>query len=160
MNLLIEKLIEGYRTSYGVRSTTLRLANVYGPRQWESGIIPSTILRVLRGNAPHISGDGKETLDFVFVDDVAGAFIKAGATEKEGIFNVGTTTEITLTDTVELIARELDWKGGIEYEPWDERKGARSSLDRSKIQKEFGWEPVTPFQSGIKKTVEWFRDKS
>src|SRR3989344_1706057 len=89
----------------GVLFVILRLANVYGPYQWETGIIPHTIINFLNGNKPVISGDGSQTRDFIYVDDVVKVAILA--MDKTGIYNIGSGEEHSIKEITELIKKEL-----------------------------------------------------
>jgi len=160
--LSVEKYLYFYYKSFGLKFVVLRLANVYGPRQnpkGEAGVVAIFLNKMLMGQEPIINGDGLQTRDFIFVDDVVDASILAFEKDEIGIFNLGTSIETNVI-TIFLKLKELlglDCKEihGLEA-PGESR---RSCLDFSKIQRVFNWSPKYNFESGLKKTVEWFKDQ-
>ena len=100
-NLIIEKYIEIYCKNYNLDFTIARLSNVYGPGQWESGIIPSIIIKILKNESPVIYGTGKQTRDFIYIDDAVEALIMLAEKSKNGIYNIGTGKEISLNKVFE-----------------------------------------------------------
>lgn len=154
--LAIEKYLYFYYQTYGISFVALRYANVYGPRQnahGEAGVIAIMTNKLLCGGIPTIYGDGKQTRDYVYVDDVIQCNIEALRCETTGICNVGTGLE---TD-VNKLAKELIGLTNADISPKHapERSGEqqRSCLKPGKLQKL----PPTPLSEGLKKTVEWFQ---
>jgi len=158
-NLILEKLLDEYYKKYKLSFIILRLSNVYGPRQWESGVVPSFIRQILENRSPIISGDGTQTRDFIYIDDAISALLIAGETKKTGIFNVGSGQEISLNQLAKEIARILN----IEIKPsycFSEEKVQRSALDWSKAKKELDWKPKISLVQGLKKTIDWYEKHS
>ena len=121
-----------YREIHGLEYTVLALANVYGPRQdphGEAGVIAIFGGALLAGKQPTIYGDGKQTRDYVFVDDVVDAFVRA--TEKGGglLMNIGTGVETSVVELFEVMARLTGFRDEARFAP--ERPGEllRSALD-------------------------------
>jgi UDP-glucose 4-epimerase len=156
-NLIIEKYIELYYKKYGLNYIILRLSNVYGPRQWESGIIPSLITNLLRKRKPIIYGDGKQTRDFIYVSDVIRACLIATKTKKRGIYNVGSSREVSLNKVFGIIKKILN----LEIEPNHSKlvgeELRRSTLNIKKIKKELHWQPKTGLKEGLIKTIDWLK---
>ena len=149
-----------YREIHGLEYTTLALANVYGPRQdplGEAGVIAMWAGRLLAGERPTIYGDGEQTRDFVFVDDVVDAFVRA--VEKGGglLVNIGTGEETTVQTLFDTMARLTGYRDPAQYAP--ERPGElrRSSLDPGRAGIHLGWKPWTPLEEGLRRTLDWFR---
>ncbi|MCP6726804.1 MAG: GDP-mannose 4,6-dehydratase [Patescibacteria group bacterium] len=160
MNLALERLLQDYAETYNLPYIILRLSNVYGPRQWESGIIPSVATKMLQGQQPIIHGDGTTTRDFIFISDVLEALRLAADSGKTGIFNVGSSQETSMTEVFKIIAQRLSWKGDPIYEESSDAGVSRNALDRSKIQEELGWKPQVSFEQGIQQTIQALQEKN
>ena len=149
-----------YREIHGLEYTVLALANVYGPRQdphGEAGVVAIFSGALLSGKRPMIYGDGKATRDYVFVDDVADAFVRA--TEKGGglLMNIGTGIETSVVDLYDLMARLTGFEEEARFGP--ERPGEllRSALDPGRAAIHLGWKPWTSLEDGLERTLEWHR---
>ena len=143
----------------GFERVILRYANVYGPRQdplGEAGVIAIFIGKILKGERPIIYGDGTQTRDYIFVEDVVRANLLA-LTGKEGTYNIGTGIETSVNKLVEILSEVF----GTNIEPIyaDERPGEvkRISLDGTLAKEMLGFVPQYSLYDGIKKTVEWFK---
>ncbi|NOY77130.1 MAG: SDR family oxidoreductase [Calditrichaeota bacterium] len=159
--LTVEKYLYFYKLTYGLQHVILRYANVYGPRQnphGEAGVVAIFIEKMLLGEQPIINGDGTQTRDFVFVDDVVRANLLALDYPESDVFNVGTAIE---TD-VNTIFRELNTIIGKNipetHGPAKEGEQQRSVIDYSKTKKLLGWEPKVSLQEGLRKTVDYFKN--
>lgn len=161
--LAIEKYLNYYFKNFNLSYTALRLGNVYGPRQnskGEAGVIAIFCDKIFTGKQPIIYGDGKQTRDFVYVDDVITANILSLKKNKIGVFNIGTGIENDI-NTIFLMLKKLTNSSCREIHgvaKSGEQK--RSCLDYSKAKKEFGWCPKYNLDEGLKETVEWFRNKN
>jgi UDP-glucose 4-epimerase len=142
---------------YGLSGVSLRLGNVYGPRQdplGEAGVIAIFCGRLRAGERPIVYGDGRQTRDYIYVGDVVSAALAAAASEARGAINVGTGVE---TDVLELAAR-LGELGGVEFdpEPAPARTGEvqRISIDPSRAERELDWRPQTGLSEGLRLTLD------
>ena len=160
--LLGEKYLHFYQEAYGVDAVALRYANVYGPRQnphGEAGVVAIFATKLLKGEIPVINGDGLQTRDYVFVEDVVQANLLALQPGVRGIYNVGTGVE---TDVV-AIYRHLAAAAGVNAEaqhgPAKPGEQRRSVISYAKIQNQLGWTPKFSLAEGLKKTVEYFRSR-
>lgn len=149
-----------YREVHGLEYTILALANVYGPRQdphGEAGVIAIFAAKLLDGERPTIFGDGEQTRDYVYVDDVADAFTRAG--EKAGglTVNVGTGVETSVQHLYDLMARSLGFEEPARYAPPRAGELRRSALDPGRAAIHLGWKPWTALEDGTQRTLEWFR---
>ena len=149
-----------YRELHSLEFSALALANVYGPRQdphGEAGVVAIFGERLLRGQPVTIFGDGEQTRDFVYVDDVVDAFVR-GATRGGGLVcNIGTGTE---TSVNELYAEMVD-QAGLEataaYAPLRQGELLRSSLDPGRAAIHLGWKPWTSLATGTAAVLEFIR---
>ncbi len=147
--------------NYGMRYAALRYANVYGPRQslkGEAGVISFFIRKLLAREVPVIFGDGEQTRDFVYVDDVVEANIRAMRTSAHGPFNIGTGIETSLHDVAELIRKELNTDIECDHGPAVVGEERNSSLDCTAANMAFKWRPKVNINKGIARTVAWFRN--
>lgn len=158
-----EKYIHYYSKNFGLRYISLRYSNVYGPRQnpeGEAGVVAIFIGRLLKGKEPVINGDGEQTRDYVYVDDVVEANISATRSETEGPFNIGTGIETSVNKILSNLIdiTKVDIKG-IHGPP---KKGEQriSVLDCSKAIKSLGWKPKVTLEDGLRRTVLYFKKTS
>ncbi len=155
----VEHYLEVYRKIYGLKYTSLRLSNVYGPRQnpkGEGGVIAIFVYYLLNGKKPPIYGNGEQTRDFVFVNDVVDS-ITASMKKGDGDFlNISTAKEVSINSLFELVKKCTNSKLTAEKLPSRPGDIKRSVLSNKKAQKILGWSPKTSLDQGIKKTVEWY----
>jgi UDP-glucose 4-epimerase len=157
-----ENYLTFYRDAHGLDWTALALANVYGPRQnplGEAGVISVFAEKMLLNEQPAIFGDGEQTRDYVFVDDVVHAFALASEKGSGGLFNIGTGIETSVNRIFELVASSSRYKGQAEYLPAKEGEVLRSSLDASLAGEKLGWKPWTHLEDGIAETVASLREE-
>lgn len=150
----------GYFATMGLKCASLRLANVYGPRQdphGEAGVVAIFTEKMLAGRTPTINGTGKQTRDYVYVDDVVDAFIAALTRELHGPFNVGTGIETDVNRLYELLAAETGFTGQPVHGPAKEGEQMRSVVSAERLAAASEWDVSTPLDVGLKRTVEWFR---
>lgn len=149
-----------YGRTYGLQWTSLRYANVYGPRQdpfGEAGVVAIFTLKLLQNEQPVINGTGKQTRDYVAIDDVVEAnmtVLNSGLTET---FNVGTGRETSVNQLFRMLAESMGSPIKERYGP--ERRGEqlRSCLDATKLARASEWEARTSLPDGLKRTVDYFR---
>jgi UDP-glucose 4-epimerase len=151
-----------YHAVHRLPYVALRYANVYGPRQdphGEAGVVAIFCEKLLRGEPPRINGDGRQTRDYVFIEDLVRANLKALDSAYVGPMNVGTGRE---TDVVTLAAELVALSG----KPLAPVHGAakvgeqrRSVIDPSLAKRELDWEPRVPLEEGLRRTYEWFRTR-
>lgn len=140
----------------------LRYSNVYGPRQnahGESGVIAIFLEMIGEGKQLVINGDGTHTRDYVYVADVVKANVLALESDFVGELNIGTQTETSTNQVFDKLVTELGLDLQKEYGPERIGEQVTSALDCSKAKEILGWEPTVNFDGGVKKTVEWFKNK-
>lgn len=150
-----------YRRLYGLSSVSLRLGNVYGPRQdplGEAGVIAIFCGQLLAGERPKVYGDGAQTRDYIYVDDVVAAILAAAEGDATGPLNVGTGRE---TDVLGLVDSLGELGDSEEFEPElaPARTGEvqRISIDPSRAERDLGWRPATSLQDGLRMTLASMR---
>ncbi len=146
---------------YGIDAVSLRYGNVYGPRQdprGEAGVAAIFTERLLRGDPPLIFGDGKQTRDYVYVEDVARANVAALA-GGSGAYNIGTGREVSVLELLDAIRHAAG--SSMVPQHVEERAGEvrHIALDCSRAAGELGWRPGVDMEAGIEKTVAWHRKK-
>ena len=155
-----------YNNVFGIRACSLRLTNVYGPRQLikhnRQGFIAWFIRLALEDREIHIYGDGSQLRDFVYVDDAADAFLRAGASDvcNGQVFNVGGLEPIAHRALVELLT-SVAGSGRYRLVDWPAEKKAIDIgdfyADSSLIAHTLGWRPVTTLRDGLKRTLDFYR---
>ncbi len=164
----ISKLCGEHYLSYfqrvsGIPVVSLRYANVYGPRQdpdGEAGVIAIFIQKMLNNEQPIIHGNGRQTRDFVFVDDVAEANLAAMGQDAHGVYNVGTGAETSVNELFRMLAGLTASSVKEVHGPAKVGEQIRSVVDPSRIKQELGWEVKVDLAEGLKQTVEFFQGKS
>lgn len=157
--LSVEYYLNYYNQVFGLNFIALRYANVYGPRQnphGEAGVVAIFVNKLLKGEKPVINGDGKNTRDYVFVQDVVYANILAMKANLTGYYNIGTGVETNVNQIFLKIQQALKSKIKPKHGPAKTGEQRRSSLDARKAAIELDWIPEVDLSLGIKKTVDWF----
>lgn len=158
----IEQYLAFYQQEFGMRSVSLRYANVFGPRQdpkGEAGVVAIFAERFLKGRPLIINGSGSQTRDYVYVDDVVRANITAMKHAVTGEVNIGTGIETSVNELTKVMAREYGSRMTITHGPAITGEVRRSALRCVKATKEFGWRPRASLREGIRKTFVWARNE-
>ena len=149
-----------YRQVHGLEYTVLALANVYGPRQdphGEAGVVAIYSGKLLNHERPTIFGDGSQTRDFVYVDDVVDAFVRG--VEKGGglLLNIGTGVETSVQHLFDTMAKLTGFREPAQYAPPRPGELQRSALDPGRAAIHLGWKPFTALEEGLARTLEHFK---
>lgn len=163
----ISKLCGEHYLSYfqrmsGLQVVSLRYANVYGPRQdpeGEAGVVAIFIQKLLNNQQPVINGNGRQTRDFVFVEDVAEANLAAMGQESQGVYNVGTGTETSINELFRMLAELTGSTLKEVHGPAKAGEQMRSVIDPSKIRQELGWDVKVELADGLARTIAYFRER-
>jgi UDP-glucose 4-epimerase len=160
--LCAEKYLQLYHFLHGMEHVTLRVSNPFGPYQnpWRrQGLIATTLMKMISGEPIEIWGDGSVTRDYVYIADVAKAFVKAACYNgPQQIFNVGSGVGLTVNEVVERTARALKITKPIIF-----YKSARpvdvpvNILDIALASQELQWQPCTDWAAAIGATIAWMR---
>ncbi len=161
--LALEKYLYFYEQTHGISYVALRFGNVYGPRQnphGEAGVVAIFAERLLDGKQPVIYGHGEQTRDYVYVGDVVRAILAGLDHDGSETVNVGTGRETSVNRLFQVIN---DLTGGHAEEIHAEAKPGeqqRSVLDVSHAERLFGWQPNVELETGLGRTVDWFRERN
>ena len=162
---------EYYMTSfyrcYGLETVCLRYFNVFGPRQDPtspySGVLAKFITQMLRGEQPTIFGDGTQSRDFTFVENVVAANLLAcqaeGSSVAGKVFNVATGRRTDLYQTFLLLKKLIGYSGDVKYGPQRAGDVAHSLADISLAGQYLGYEPKVDFEEGLSRTIAWYRSR-
>jgi UDP-glucose 4-epimerase len=157
--LAVEKYLAFYEDVHGLSYTALRYANVYGPRQdphGEAGVVAIFGQRLLAREPAIINGDGEQTRDFVYVEDVVRANVLAVTTDLRGIYNVGTGIETSVNALYAHLAKHSGATDAPRHGPPKAGEQRRSVLDSRKLQAATTWTPTIPIDEGLRRTVAYF----
>ncbi len=156
-----EVYLNMFRNLYDLDCSHIAPANVYGPRQdphGEAGVVAIFAKALLSGKPTKIFGDGSDTRDYVFVDDVVDAFVRAGGDAGSGQrFNVGTGVETSTRELHTAVAAAVGAPDEPEFHPPRLGDLRRSRLDNGRARAVLGWAPKVDFADGVARTVEYFR---
>jgi UDP-glucose 4-epimerase len=167
--LSVEHYLAYYGRIHGLDTVVLRFGNVYGPRQdphGEAGVVAIFCSRLLEGRPLTVYGDGTQTRDYIYVGDVASAFMSAALASLPAperldarAFNVGTGVETSVIDLAQALRRAAGTTASIEYAPKRAGELARSVLAPEKAAEELGWRATMPLERGVAETYAWFASK-
>lgn len=150
-----------FSSAYNLPTVCLRYFNVFGPRQDPfseyAAVIPKFITRILNDQPPLIYGDGKQSRDFTFVQDVVQANIHAMERDTEGIFNIAYGERHTLNELASTIMELTAKRMAPVYEPVRQGDILHSLADITAARSQLGYSPEYTFKSGLEETVSWFR---
>lgn len=155
-----EYYCQSYARLYGLECTILRYGIPYGPRARDGAVIPIFVSKALRGEPLTIAGDGSQFRRFVYVEDLAeGNALALKSVAKNKIYNLDGTERITIRQIAETIKEIL---GDVKIEYIAGRPGDFGGKDVSseRAKRELGWEPNTPFEEGLRRYIEWFKDRA
>jgi len=148
---------------YGVEAVALRYFNIFGPRQdphsQYTGVLSKFITAYIKGTTPTIFGDGEQSRDFTYIDNVVDATLRACiAPDAPGkVINVGVGGRFTLNQTIALLDQIFGKQVTPRYDPPRSGDVLHSQADISLARQVLGYEPKVPYEQGLKKTVEWYR---
>jgi len=160
-----EYYMKSFYRCYGLETVCLRYFNIFGPRQDPSspysGVLAKFITLMLKGEQPSIFGDGSQSRDFTYIDNVVSANLLAAKAPTEQVagqvFNVATGTRFDLNQTFQLLKNIVGYSGEVKYGA--ERAGdvKHSLADLSRTEKQLGYKPLVNFEEGLRRTVDWYR---
>ncbi|MCX8520770.1 MAG: dTDP-glucose 4,6-dehydratase, partial [Rhodoferax sp.] len=164
-----DHLVRAYHHTYGLPVLTTNCSNNYGPYHFPEKLIPLLIVNALAGKALPVYGDGQQIRDWLYVKDHCSALRRVLAAGTPGeTYNVGGWTEKPNLEVVHAVCAALDalrpradgkpYKAQISFVTDRPGHDRRYAIDASKIERELGWKPVETFDSGIRKTVQWYLD--
>ena len=155
--LACESYIRNLGNLHGFRYTVFRYANVYGPRQiakGEAGVVAIFTERIMAGRNPVIFGTGSHTRDYVFIDDVVEANVKAMEKGDRGTFNIGCGVETSVHEVYDAVAKAFGDRALPAESAPAVPEVEHISLDCALARRELGWEPSVEFEEGVRRTVQ------
>jgi UDP-glucose 4-epimerase len=158
----VERYLHYFNLVKGLQYTVFRYTNVYGPRQnphGEAGVVAIFCDKLLQGQNPVINGDGEQTRDYVYIDDVVRANIHALDMAGSDVFNVSTNAE-TSVNTIFRVLNEAAGSPAREvHAPSRQGEQLRSVCSYDRIRERFAWSPQVKIDQGLQSTLEWFRSR-
>lgn len=160
-----EGLLRSFHAMRGLDYVALRYFNVYGPRMDVHGVYTEVLIRWMErieaGQSPLILGDGTQTMDFVFTEDIARAnVLAASAAATDDVFNIGSGTETSLTELAQALLRAMDSDLPLEFGP---PRGVNTVTRRlagvSRAAEHLGWKTEVSLDDGLRRLVTWWRDQ-
>ena len=160
-----EQYMSCFSRCYDIETVTIRYFNVFGPQQdatsMYSGVLAKFITSMLAGERPTIFGDGEQSRDFTYIENVVNANLLACAAPAAQVsgrmFNVATGNRITLNETFRLLKELTGYKGDCNYGPERDGDIKHSLADILLAGKHFGYKPTVDFREGLTRTVAWYR---
>ena len=164
--LASELYLTSFYRCYGLETVSLRYFNIFGPRQDPtspySGVLAKFITQMLAGESPTILGDGTQSRDFTYIENVVNANLlacKAPVNEVAGqVFNVATGTRIDLNETFRVLKKLIGFSGEVKYGPERACDVKHSLADLARSERHLGYKPQVNFAEGLKRTVDWYRN--
>jgi len=165
--LASEYYMVSFSRCYGLETVSLRYFNVFGPRQDPSspysGVLAKFITQMLRGEQPTAFGDGSQSRDFTYIDNVVEANLLAAtapaANAAGRVFNIATGTRVDLNQAFLILKKLTGYSGSLKYAAEREGDIKHSLADISRAGRELGYKPTVHFEEGLRRTVEWYRER-
>ena len=158
LNEFIELMLnENSNMTYSI----LNFSNVYGPRQdpnGEAGVISIFTNKMISNSEPTVFGDGEQTRDYIYVQDVVDALISSSKIDSNLFLNIGTGIETSVNELVSVLKHTIGYDGNVIYKPKRDGELLRSVLDNSKAKKELDWEPKFSLDEGISQLIKWLKN--
>ena len=150
-----------YHREYNVDVKIIRIFNTYGPRMRidDGRVIPNFITQALQNKEITIYGDGSQTRSFCFVDDMVEGLMKMIKSKETGPKNLGNPNEMTIKEVAQTIKKLTNSKSEFTYLPMPEDDPTKRQPDISLARRLLNWEPKVDFETGLKSTIDWFREK-
>lgn len=159
-----EMYCRNFWLNYGLPTCSLRYFNVYGPRQdpnsQYAAVIPRFMSRLMNDEDPEINGDGTQSRDFTYVDDVVDANIQAMLSSAQGVFNISGGTQVNLLELLDEMGRLLGKRPRPRFVAKRPGDVMHSLADISRAKQAFGYSPKIDLETGLKRTIEWFEAPS
>lgn len=159
--LSVERYIQFFHQIHGLEYTIFRPSNAYGPRQkvkGEGGVIAIFAKNMIQNKPAYINGTGKQTRDFIYVDDIVSACVKSLKLKKSKIYNISTQKETDINYIFDKINKLAGSETDKVSAPAPDGEQYRSVLKNLRAKRELKWKPKIKIDEGLEKTVNWFRE--
>ena len=159
----VEALCSAFAASYGLECTSLRFSNVYGPMSFHKGSVVATYMRRILDRKPLVVyGDGNQTRDYIFVDDLCEGIVSAMRARRPGTFQLGSGVGTSLGRLIEEISTVVgpELEPRVHYEPFRTGEVRHTWADIRKARENLGWTPRTPLSEGLALTWAWFSNRA
>lgn len=158
----LELYLEHYFAVFGIPYVALRFSNVYGPRQrmmgtGEGGVVAVFAQMLLQNKAPFMTWRGKQTRDYVYVEDAARAAIAALKSDYVGVVNISTCEEVSVHRIFDVLSKLTGFNGRPAYKPAVAGEKKRTCMDNRLARRKLGWAPRVSLEDGLSKTVQFHR---
>lgn len=163
VKLAIEKYMQLAQHQHGIAISILRIANPYGPGQDPhrgQGVINAFLSRIAQGDDLHVWGDGSVVRDYLYVDDVGRAALKAAESDNSGVYNIATMQGHSLNDVIDLLYAVTNSKVEVSYDDARAFDVPTSILHAGRARDELGWQAQTSLEAGIRQTWQWMQQYS
>lgn len=158
--LAVEKYLNSYFKIHGISFASMRYGNVYGPRQnpnGEAGAVAIFASKMLKGTQPFIHGDGRQTKDYIFIDDAVDATLQLSKKNINGFFNVAGGKEASVLEIFNKLKKLTGSKVKARHIAFPKSGFSRGSLSIKKVHKIIKWQPKYNLDKGLSLTVDWFK---
>jgi dTDP-glucose 4,6-dehydratase len=157
-----EALTMAYRRYHHVNTGIVRIFNTAGPRLRinDGRAIPTFIKQALKNEPITVAGDGSQTRSIQYVDDLVEGVVRMAASDHSGPINIGTPHEVSMLELAETIRDLCESTSEIQFIPRPEDDPTVRQPDITLAREVLGWEPVVPFEEGLKRTIAWFREQT
>jgi dTDP-glucose 4,6-dehydratase len=155
-----EAVTVAYRRYYNVDTRIVRIFNTYGPRMQirDGRVIPNFMWQALRGEGLTVYGDGSQTRSFCYVSDEIEGILRLSRSEEHGPVNIGNPTEFTILECARKVIQISGSKSEIRFEPLPQDDPRQRRPDISKAKRLLGWEPKVDLETGLRRSLEYFRE--
>ena len=151
-------MCQSYLESFGLPITVIRSSALFGPNSRLQQVIPIFIQQALKGDSITIEGDGSQSTDFNYVQNLVDAIVSMSESDISGVYNIAYGKDYSIKDIADLIIKQTNSESEIRNLPWRSgEKGMKLSLSIDKAKRDFGYTPEISFEEGIEKTIEWMR---
>lgn len=152
-----EAYCSAYAQSFGFDALSLRFSNIYGPHSRNKGsVVAAFIKQILSTGQITVYGDGEQTRDYLFVEDLADGIIQALKTKVTGVYQLGSGIPKSVNTLIDILRNQVGEEFTVSYEPARTGEIVHTHCDISKAKQGFGYAPTTTLESGVAKTLSWF----
>jgi dTDP-glucose 4,6-dehydratase len=157
-----EALVMAYHRSRGVNTHLVRIFNTYGPRLHPSDgrVVSNFMMQALRGEPLTIYGDGSQTRSFCYVDDLIEGILRLSRSEEHLPVNIGNPDEFTILECAQAVLKVTGAKSKLRFYALPEDDPTRRCPDIAKARALLGWEPRITLEEGLRKSLEFFKNKA